>query len=141
MLKNYRDFLLEAGLDLGGLGDAGGGEGGEKKGDVPDPEKEIAEKKKKKRKAAQKERAEELDKAEEELTEILKKAPKDFRDAFEKRIMKALEKDDRVVYHDLVLDIQTYQIPMARDNRAADIDATAPVVKILQRLNKNEYFG
>jgi hypothetical protein len=135
MLKNYRDFLLEGGLDLGGLG------GDEKKEAPPDPEKEVAKEKEKKRKAARKERAEELDKGEAELKKLLPKTPQDFRDKFEKRIMNAIDNDDRVEYHDLVLDIQTFQIPMAQNQEGDEIDATAPIIKVIQRLNKNEYRG
>jgi hypothetical protein len=65
----------------------------------------------------------------------------DFRDKFEQRIMKAVEEDDRVEYHDLILDIQTFQIPMAQNQEGDEIDATAPVIKIIQNLNKNEYRG
>jgi len=137
MLKNYKDFLFEEGLDL----DLGGLGGDQKKKDPPDPEKEIAKEKSKKRKAAQKERAEQLDKAEAELKEILPKTPQDFRDKFEKRIMDAIEDDDRVEYHDLVLDIQTFQIPMAQNQEGDEIDTTAPVIKVIQGLNKNEYRG
>jgi hypothetical protein len=135
MLKNYKDFLFEEGLDLGGLG------GDQKKESPPDPEKEIAKEKEKKRKAAQKERGEELDKAEAEVREILPKTPQDFRDKFEKRILDAIDNDDRVEYHDLVLDIQTYQIPMAQNQEGDQIDATAPIIKVIQGLNKNEYRG
>jgi|688.fasta_scaffold96830_3 hypothetical protein len=137
MLKNYKDFLFEEGLDL----DLGGLGGDKKKEAPPDPEKEIAKEKAKKRKAAQKERGEQLDSAEKELKKILPKTPQDFRDKFEKRIMKAVEEDDRVEYHDLVLDIQTFQIPMAQNQEGDEIDATAPIIKVIQRLNKNEYRG
>lgn len=135
MLKNYRDFLLEGGLDLGGLG------GDEKKEEPVDPEKEIAKEKAKKRKVARKERAEELDKAEAELKKLLPKTPQDFRDKFEKRVMAAIDDDNRVEYHDLVLDIQTFQVPMAQNREGDEIDVTAPIIKVIQGLNKNEYRG
>jgi hypothetical protein len=135
MLKNYKEFLLESGLDLAGLG------GDQKKETPPDPEKEIAKEKAKKAKAARKERNEELADAKSELKTVLSKTPQDFRDKFEQRIMKAVEEDDRVEYHDLILDIQTFQIPMAQNQEGDEIDATAPVIKIIQNLNKNEYRG
>ena len=135
MLKNYKEFLLESGLDLAGLG------GDQKKEPPPDPEKEIAKEKAKKAKAARKERNEEPADAKSELKTVLSKTPQDFRDKFEQRIMKAVEEDDRVEYHDLILDIQTFQIPMAQNQEGDEIDATSPVIKIIQNLNKNEYRG
>lgn len=138
MLKNYKDFLLE--FDLGM--DVGGGDE-EKKGkeDAPDPEEEIAKEKKKRRKKAEAEREKKLDAAEVELKKIISEAPQDFRSEFEKEIMKALEEDDRVMYHTLVLNIQRWQMPKAKDQDEESIEKTAPVIRVLQRLNQNEYRG
>ncbi len=138
MLKNYKEFLLEGGLDLGGLGDMGGDK---KKEEAPDPEKEIAKEKEKKRKAARKERNEQLDKADADIKDAIAKTSTDFRTKFEKRIFAALEEDDRVKYHDLILDIQTFEIPMSKNQEDAEINAISPIIKTLQDLNKNEYRG
>jgi hypothetical protein len=137
MLKNYKQFIFEAGLDLG---DLGGGEE-KKKETPPDPEKEIAKIKKKKRETAAKERAAELDAAESELQSDLKKAPDDFKEKFQKRLKDALDDDDRVVYHNLILDIQRYQMPLARQQQDEEIYDISPILKVLQKLNKNEYKG
>lgn len=135
MLKKYKDFLNE--LDLG-LGDTGGGE---KKQEAPDPEKEIEKMKEKKRKKAQKERAEQLDNAEEDIRAALKKTPKDFNSKFEKRILDALDDDDRVIYHNLITDIQSYEVPKAREQQVDAIEAISPIIKAIQKLNSNEYKG
>lgn len=137
MLKKYSDFLLELNL---GLGDLGGGDD-KKKEPPPDPEKEIAKEKEKKREKAAKERAAILDKAESDLTDALKKTPSDFNEKFKKRILDSLEDDDRVIYHNLILDIQSYEVPMAHDQNTDDISDISPVISTLQMLNKNEYRG
>jgi hypothetical protein len=139
MLKNYKQFIFEAGLDLdlGGLG----GDEKKKKETPPDPEKEIAKIKKKKRETAAKERAAELDAAESELQSDLKKAPDDFKEKFQKRLKDALDDDDRVIYHNLILDIQRYQMPLARQQQDEEIYDISPILKVLQTLNKNEYKG
>ena len=136
-LKSYTQFLNEAGLDLG-LDDAGGGE---KKEKAPDPEEEIAKARKERRVKADKERNKVLDKAEDGLKVALKKTPADFNDKFEKRIMDALDKDDRVAYHDLIIDIQRFEIPKVKNHQEDEVLNIAPVTKILQGLNKNEYKG
>jgi hypothetical protein len=137
MLKNYKQFIFEAGLDLGDLG----GDDGEKKKDTPDPEKEIAEIKEKKRKKAAKERSALLDAAEVKLKKALEKTPDDFNEKFKKRLIDALDDDDRVKYHVLVLDIQRYSIPLARQQQDDEIYDISPIIKILQDLNRNEYKG
>jgi len=137
MLKNYTEFLNEGGLDLG-LDDLGGDK---KKEEAPDPKKEIAKAKEKKRKKAAKERAEQLDAAEEGLKDAFKKTSSDFKSEFEKRVMDALEDDDRVKYHDIITDIQTSQVQKVKDGMEKEVEATEPVIKILQDLNKNEYRG
>jgi len=136
-LKSYTQFLIEAGLDLG-LDDAGGGE---KKEKAPDPEEEIAKARKERRVKADKERNKVLDKAEDDLKLALKKTPTDFNDKFEKRIMDALDRDDRVAYHDLIIDIQRFEIPKVQNHQEDEVLKIAPVTKIIQRLNKNEYKG
>lgn len=135
MLKNYKQFIFEAGLDLGDLG------GEKKKEEVPDPEKEIAKAKEKKRKKAAKERAIQLDTAETELKKALEKTADDFNEKFKKRLMDALDDDDRVKYHVLVLDIQRYSIPLARQQQDDEIYDISPIIRILQDLNRNEYKG
>jgi hypothetical protein len=137
MLKNYKQFIFEAGLDLG---DLGGGEE-KKKEAAPDPEKEIAKIKEKKRKKAAKERAAQLDAAEADLKKALEKTPDDFNEKFKKRLMDALDEDDRVNYHNLVLDIQRYSIPLAKQQQDEEVLDISPIIKILQDLNKNEYKG
>jgi acyl-CoA reductase-like NAD-dependent aldehyde dehydrogenase len=137
MLKNYKDFLNEDGLDLS-LDDLGGDK---KKEEAPDPAKEIAKAKEKKLKKAEKARAEELDAAEEKLKDAFKKTSSDFRTDFEKRIMDALDDDDRVSYHVIITDIQASQVQNVKDGMEKEVEATAPVIKVLQSLNKNEYRG
>lgn len=137
MLKNYRDFLNEGGLDLG-LDDLGGDK---KKEATPDPKKEIAKAKEKKRKKAAKERAEQLDKAEADLKNAFKKTSSDFKADFEKRIMDALDDDDRVTYHDIITDIQSSQIENVKNGLEKEVESTIPIIKALQELNKNEYRG
>lgn len=137
MLKNYKQFIFEAGLDLG---DLGGGEE-KKKEAAPDPEKEIAEIKEKKRKKAAKERSALLDAAEVKLKKALEKTPDDFNEKFKKRLIDGLDDDDRVKYHVLVLDIQRYSIPLARQQQDDKIYDISPIIKILQDLNRNEYKG
>jgi len=137
MLKNYTEFLNEGGLDLG-LDDLGGGD---KKEDAPNPKEEIAKEKEKKRKKAAKARAEQLDAAEVDLKDAFKKVSSDFKADFEKRIMDALDDDDRVKYHDLITDIQTSQVQNVKDGMEKKVAETEPFIKILQSLNKNEYQG
>jgi hypothetical protein len=137
MLKNYTEFLNEGGLDLG-LDNLGGDK---KKEKAPDPDKEIAKAKEKKRKKAEKKRAAELDEAEDKLKEAFKKTPSDFREKFEKRVLDSLEDDDRVTYHDLITDIQTFEAPKEKDGLQKEVEASEPIIKILQDLNKNEYKG
>lgn len=135
MLKKYKEFLLESGLDLGGLS-------GDTKEEKPvDPDEEIAKEKEKKKKIARKERVEELDKAKSIIEKAIEKTPSDFRNKFKKRIFDAMEDDDRVKYHDLILDIQSFEIPMSRNQESAEIDTISPIIKELQILNKNEYRG
>ena len=135
MLKNYKDFLLELDLSLGDMG------GGDKKEPPPDPEKEIAAEKEKKRKKAEKVRAAQLDKAEAAIRKAIEKTDTAFKNKFEKRIMDALDDDDRVIYHDLILDIQRYQIPLSKDQDEEEIYDISPIVSELQKLNANEYRG
>lgn len=135
MFKNYTQFLQEAGLDLG----VGGGE--EKKKKAPDPKEVIAKEKKKRSEKADKLRNKILDKAEEDLTIAFKKTPKEFNEKFEKRIMDSLDRDDRVAYHNLILDIQRFQMPKVRNSQDDEILDMLPVLKIVQSLNKNEYKG
>jgi hypothetical protein len=140
MLKNYKDFLYE--LDLG-LGDLGGGDDkkDKKKEETPDPDKEIAKAKEKKRKKAKEARAKELDVAEADIKKQLAKTPTDFREEFEKPIADALDNDDRVEYHTLILNIQRWQMPKAKEQDEDAIDSVSPIVKILQDLNDSEYRG
>ena len=135
MLKNYIEFLNEGGLDLGDLG------GDKKKEEVPNPKEEIAKAKAKKRKKAAKERAEELDTAESDLKAAFKNTSADFNEKFEKRVMDALEDDDRVKYHDLITDIQSSQVQNVKDGMEKEVESTTPIIKVLQNLNKNEYRG
>ena len=136
MLKNYKDFLFE--LDLS-LGDAGGE--GEKKKEAPDPDKEIAKEKAKKAKKERKERNEVIDKAEAKMKEALDGTTDSFRKKFEDRIKDAIDQDDRVKYHDLVLDIQRWGIPLVKQGKGDEVESASPVVKILQGLNRDEYRG
>ncbi len=137
MLKNYSQFLNEEGLDL----DLGGLGGDKKKEAPPDPEKEIAKEKAKKRKEARKERVEEIEKQEAIIKKALPNTSQEFRDKFEKRIQDAIDDDDRVKYHDLVLDIQSYSIPLSRNQEGDEIADIDPILKAIQTLNKNEYKG
>ena len=139
MLKNYKEFLFEIDLNMDPSG--GGGEDKEKKEKPLDPEKEIAAAKAKKRKAEKKERNAELDKAEAELKEVMPKTAESFRDKFEDRVYDSIDKDDRVIYHDLILDIQAWGVPLVKNGQGDDVESAGPVVKILQGLNNNEYRG
>lgn len=140
MLKNYKDFLLE--LDLG-LGDIGGGDEGKdkKKEETPDPDKEIEKEKEKKRKKAEKVRKAKLDAAEEKIREDLPKTPSDFQDEFKKDIFDAIDDDDRVQYHDLILRMQRWGMPKAKEQDEDSIDSVSPIIKTFQDLNSNEYRG
>ena len=58
---------------------------------------------------------------------------------FEKRIRKAVKEDDRVVYHDIITDIQIYQMPLAKEGQTKEVEKTGDFIEILQDLNKAEY--
>jgi len=90
-LKNYRDFILEGDLDLGGLG------GDTKEKEPVDPAKEIADKKAKALKKSRVKREEILEDANEKLKEIFAKSSNNFRKQFEDAVFDSTEKDDRVV--------------------------------------------
>jgi hypothetical protein len=138
MLKNYLQFLYEAGLDLGGLGDLGGDE---KKEPPPDPEKEIAKKKKEQAEKEEKARDRVVARERESIEKAMPHTSEDFRREFEEPIMKAVKDDNRVEYHGIILNIQRYQIPLAKDGMTDEIDKISPIVAALQNLNKNEYKG
>lgn len=135
MLKTYKDFLLELDLDMGGMG------GEEKKEPPPDPEKEIAKAKAKKRKAANEKRTKELDAAEATIQKGFEETDAAFITAFKKRILDALDDDDRVIYHNLIIDLQRYEMPLAADQDKDEISGISPIIKSLQSLNANEYRG
>jgi len=133
-IKLFEEFINEEGLDLGGLG--GGGE--EEKKEV-DPEKEIEKAKKKEKKENEAARKKEIEAANKRLDVAFKKAPADFKEKFEKRINDAVKADDRVKYHDLILDIQRYQMPLAKDGEQDEVEETGDFIEIIQDLNKTEY--
>jgi len=139
MMKKYiflfEEFLNEEGLDLGGLG--GEAEGGKEK--EVDPEKEVEKAKKEDREKEEKARKKVVDSAKEKLDKAFKGAPKDFLERFEKRIRKAVKEDDRVVYHDIITDIQIYQMPLAKEGQTKEVEKTGDFIEILQDLNKTEY--
>jgi hypothetical protein len=137
-IKLFEEYLVEAGLDLGDLGGDAGGDDKKKDKEV-DPEEEIAKAKKEEREKEEKKRNAQIEKAEGKLDTAFKEAPEDFSTKFEKRIREALKKDDRVLYHDIILDIQRWQIPVAKDQDTDKIEKTAPFISILQDLNKSEY--
>jgi len=140
MFKNYLQFLKENDLDLGGLGDFGADKE-KKKEEAPDPEKEIEKKKKEERKKAEEERERVVSVEREKIEKAMKTTSQDFRDKFEEAIMKAVKADERVEYHGLILNIQRYQIPLAKDGMQDEIEKISPIVSALQNLNKNEYKG
>lgn len=134
----FEEFIKEeeGGLDLGGLGGDPAGGGKEKE---VDPEKEIEKAKKKEKKEEDAARKKVVDAAKKKMVKAFKAAPRDFLEKFEKRIKKAVEEDDRVVYHDLITDIQRYQMPLSREGQTEEVEKTGDFIEILQDLNKTEY--
>lgn len=134
--KLFEEWLIEAGLDLDALA---GDSGGDKEKPKKTPEEEAAAADKKKKEEEKKKRKERVEKEKDPIEKAFADVSDDFKEKFKSRIEKALKADSRTGYHDLITDIQRYQMPFARSNQPEEIEKTSVFIDILQKLNKTEF--
>jgi hypothetical protein len=140
-LKNYQEFLYEeTDKDPLGLGADTSTQDKEKKKEEPvDPEVEVEKERKKREAEVEKARKKVLDKEKSRLEELLPGTISSFQEKFTDRLKKAINQDDRVEYRDLVLDIQRFQMGLAKEQQEDAITEISPIIELIQRLNKSEY--
>lgn len=135
-IKLFEEWLTEADLDLDALA---GDTGDKKEKPKKTPEEEADAAAKKKIDADEKKRKEKVEEEKDPIKKAFAEVSNDFKEKFKSRIEKALKADSRTGYHDLIIDIQRYQMPFARSNQQEEIEKTSVFIDILQKLNKTEF--